>query len=109
MPSVTLVGSNTRRRSSAALVGEIRVTSSRPRSTRGRSAGHKAVASSVGSLSPANCRRRRNATGPFLSRPSSSSRRKFALLVLASSGRDKLPRPRASSDSGRIGWCHPRQ
>lgn len=35
--------------SSAALVGEMPVTSS---STRGRSAGHKAVTSSVGSLSP---------------------------------------------------------
>jgi len=43
MPSVTLVGSNTRRRSSAALVKEIRATFSHPSSTRARSAGHKAA------------------------------------------------------------------
>src|SRR5579863_4843425 len=78
IPSVMLPGSNTKRRSSAALVGEMPVTSSRPSSTTGRSAGHKLVTSSVGSPSRATCKRRRNATGPLCRRASSSSRRKFA-------------------------------
>src|SRR5262245_55935638 len=54
MPSGRLVGSKTSRRSSAALVGEIDRTSSRPSSTTGRSAGHSAVASSVGSPTSAS-------------------------------------------------------
>src|SRR2546427_222243 len=48
MPSVLLVGSKIRRRSSVALVGEMAVTSRRPSSTRGRLSGHRAVTSSVG-------------------------------------------------------------
>ena len=53
MPSARLVGSNTSWRSSAAPVGEMPAISRRPSSTSGRSAGHKAVTSSVGSFAAA--------------------------------------------------------
>src|SRR4030095_9967731 len=85
-PSVVLVGSKIRRRSSAALVGEVLVTSRRPSSTSGRSAGHKAVTAALGSAGAASGKISLNATGPVRNRPSSSSRKKVGLRLPASSG-----------------------